>query len=71
MKEMPSDSLAFSLFELLYVRQSRQPLSIIQNLWTNATFSTETQSSYKFVLDLRDRLSETAEIVSKKSDFGN
>ena len=64
MREIPSDSLGFSPFELLYGRQARGPLSILNDLWTKPDLNLETQSSYKFLLDLRERLQETAELAS-------
>ena len=69
MREIPSDSLGFSPFELLYGRQGRGPLTILNELWTNPNLNTETQSSYRFLLDLRNRLQETAELAASQKEI--
>ena len=64
MREVPSDTLGFSPFVLLYGKQGRGPLAILHDLWTNPELNNDTLSSYKFLIDLRERLEETAEIAA-------
>ena len=68
MREIPTDSKGFSPFELLYGRQARGPLSILHEIWSNNELSSETQSSYQFLLDLRSRLEETAQLAAKYNE---
>ncbi|XP_069938506.1 uncharacterized protein [Cherax quadricarinatus] len=68
MREIPSDSLGYSPFELLYGRQARGPLSILNELWSK-DIKPEVQNSYQFLLDLRERLEETADLVSKNLEM--
>ena len=64
MREMPSDSLGFSPFELLYGRQVRGPLAVLHDLWANPDLTEEVVSSYQFIFELRNRLAETAELAT-------
>ena len=53
----------------MYGRQARGPLAILNDLWTNPNLSKETQSSYKFLIDLRDRLADTAELAANNQNL--
>ena len=68
MREIPSDSLGFSPFEMLYGRQVRGPLSILHELWANPDLTSESKSSYQFVFELREKLEETAELAAQNQD---
>ena len=63
-REIPHDSLGFSPFELLYGRRVRGPLSVLSDLWENPQLNEETRNSYLYVLELRNRLEETAQIAA-------
>ena len=67
LRELPNDTTGFSPFELLYGRQVRGPLSILHELWSEPELSTETRSSYQYVVELRDRLEEASEIAVSSS----
>ena len=69
MRECPSDSTGFSPFEMLYGRQARGPLHILNELWTKPKINNDVQTAYTFLLDLRDKLEETAEIASKYKEI--
>lgn len=69
MREMPSDSLGFSPFELLYGRRVRGPLTILHDLWSNRKVDVETRTTYEFIFELRNRLEETAEIVASNANI--
>ncbi|XP_068212662.1 uncharacterized protein [Palaemon carinicauda] len=62
-REIPNNTLGFFPFELIYGRNVRGPLSILKELFTNQDLNEEIRNSYEYVLDLRDRLEETAQIA--------
>lgn len=64
MREIPSDTLGFSPFELLYGRHIRAPLAILHDLWSDPEVDKDTFTSYQFVFELRNKLEETAEIAA-------
>ena len=63
-REVPNDTLKFSPFELLYGRKVRGPLSVLHDLWTNNDIDDEVKCTYQYVLDLRTRLEESAQLAS-------
>ncbi|XP_063586494.1 uncharacterized protein LOC134763893 [Penaeus indicus] len=67
-REVPNDTLKFSPFELLYGRKVRGPLSILHDLWTRDDLNDEIKSTYQYVLDLRSRLEESAQLASSHAD---
>ena len=66
-REMPNDSLKFSPFELLYGRNVRGPLSILHEIWANDELDTSIRTSYRHVLELRDRLEDAAKVAKENS----
>jgi hypothetical protein len=62
-REAPSESLGFSPFELLFGRKVRGPMSILRELWTKDEITPEVKSTYEYVIDLKDRLSETCKLA--------
>ena len=58
-REAPQESMGFSPFELLYGRKVRGPLDIMKELWTGEVETSETKSTYHYILDLRNRIDET------------
>ena len=62
-REIPNDTLRFSPFELLYGRTVRGPLSIIHELVSNISIDADIKASYQYVVDLRNKLHETAKIA--------
>ena len=69
MREVPSDTLGFSPFELLYGRRVRGPLSILHELWTDSDLDSKTRNTYQYVFELRNKLEDTAELVAKYADI--
>ena len=63
MREMPSDSLQFYPFELLYGRQVRGPLAVLHDLWANPDITEDLVSSYQFIFELYNKLAEAAELA--------
>ena len=62
-RESVQESTGFSPFHLLYGRQVRGPLTILKELWTKEIENEEIKTVYQYVVDLRERLESTCEIV--------
>lgn len=64
-RDVPQDSLGFSPFDLVYARPVRGPMTILKELWTKEIKDPEIKTTYQYVLDLRDRLESTCELVHR------
>jgi len=64
-REVPQESTGFSPVELLYGRTVRGPMSILRELLSKETTDTgtEVRNTYQYVVDVRNRLEDTCEIV--------
>ena len=65
-REVPQAPNGFSRFELLYGRTVRGPITILKELWTGESLSTEVKTSYQYVLELRERQKETMKLAQKE-----
>ena len=65
-REVPQESLGFSPFELVYGRTVRGPIEILQQVWTEERASDEVQSTYGYVMELRERLEKTCKIAHEE-----
>ena len=65
-REVPQESLHFSPFELVYGRSVRGPLEILKTLWTKDIQESEIQTTYNYVIDLRERLERTCDIAHEE-----
>ena len=65
-RETVQESTGFSPFQLLYGRHVRGPLSILRQLWTKDIQDDEVRTTYQYVVDLRERLEETCQIVQEQ-----
>ena len=65
-REVPQESLGFSPFELLYGRTLRGPMSILWEIWTSEEQHQEDQTTYQYVMELRERLEETCELAHQE-----
>ena len=65
-REAPQESLGFSPFELLYGRTVRGPLAILHELWTDSSNDEEIKTTYKYVIDLRNRLESTCQMAQEE-----
>jgi len=70
-REIPNDTLKFSPFELLYGRKVRGPLTVLHELWTNENLDSDVKSLYQYVLDLRTRLEESAQLTSSHANINS
>jgi len=53
------ESLGYALFELLYGRSVRGPMSIMRELLTSESVEPEVKTTYEYVVDLKERLQNT------------
>ena len=63
-REVPQESTKFSPFELMFGRTVRGPMMVLKELWTKEVHP-EVKSTYQYVLDLKERLSNTCELARK------
>ena len=64
-RKAPQESLGFSPFEMLYGRQVRGPMTILRELWTEVS-TTETKTTYQYIIDSRERLENTCQAAHKE-----
>lgn len=69
LREIPSDRTGFSAFELLYGREIRGPLSVLRDLWEDRTLQDDDRSSFRYVVELQERLAESAKIAAQNADI--
>lgn len=69
LRELPSDRTGFSPFELLYGRAVRGPLSVLKDLWEDKDLSGDNRSSFQYVIELKDKLADCAQLASQNADL--
>ena len=62
-REMPSESLGFSPFELLYGRTVRGPMQLLRQVWTEEDLDEEVKMTAEYVVDLRNKLEQTCALA--------
>ena len=65
LREIPSSSLGYSPFELLYGRNVRGPMDVLKELWTKEDVSSELKDEYEYVIQLRERLVKSWELAQE------
>lgn len=65
-REVPHESTGFAPFELLYGRTVRGPLQILKELWTENIEEEDIRNSYEYVIELKEKLNSTMEIVKEQ-----
>ena len=68
LREIPSDRTGFSPFELLYGRSVRGPLSVLRDLWEDRSIPDDERTTFRYVLELRDKLGECAQLASQHAN---
>lgn len=66
-KEVPQASLGFSPFELLYGRDVRGPLALLEETWKGGQRITSSQSVVFYVLHMREKLESITQLAHKNS----
>ncbi|KAL8567138.1 hypothetical protein ACOMHN_033040 [Nucella lapillus] len=67
-RELPSESTGYSPFRLLFGREVRGPLTLLQESWTGkGDQDEESKPLYKYIFDLQNILAETSEIAKENS----
>ena len=56
----------FSSFELLFGRRARNHLSFLKELWTDQDDKPDEKEVYQYVIDLRNRITETCHFAQKQ-----
>lgn len=64
-RDSPQESLGFTPFELIYGRSVRGPMTILKELWTKNIPDSEVKTTYQYVIDLQNRLTETCDLAQK------
>ena len=62
-REIPQESTGFSLFELLYGRAVRGPMTILKQLWIKEVEEPEVKNSYQYVFELQEKLEDTLKLA--------
>jgi len=65
-REAAQESLGFAPFEMLYGRSVKGPLRILRQLWTREQSDPEVRTTYQYVVDPRNCLEETWEMVHEE-----
>lgn len=68
LREIPNDRTGFSPFELLYGRSVRGPLSVLRDLWEDRSIPDDERTTFRYVLELREKLAECAQLASQQAD---
>ncbi|XP_076059457.1 uncharacterized protein LOC143036085 [Oratosquilla oratoria] len=71
LRELPSDRTGFSAFELLYGRSVRGPLTVLRDLWENRTLHEEERSSFQYVIELQEKLTECSQMAAQQADISS
>ena len=64
-REVPKESLGFSLFDLIYGRSVRGPMAILKELWSKDIQDPQVKTTYQYVVYLRHRFDYLCDIAHK------
>ena len=62
-RKVPKKSLGFSPFELLYGRNGKGPMAILQELWSEEVQGKQVLSTYQYVIEFREWLEQTCKLA--------
>jgi len=67
-RDTPQDSAGFTFtpFELLFGHRVGTPMTLLKHLWTGEKEDPEVKAAYQYVLDLRERIEETCQLVQEE-----
>ncbi|XP_050709220.1 protein NYNRIN-like [Eriocheir sinensis] len=68
LREVPSDRTGLSAFDLLYGRTVRGPLTVLKDLWEDRDLQEEERTSLQYVIELREKLTECAQLAAREAD---
>ena len=67
-RELPSETTGFSPFQLLFGREVRGPVALLQEVWTDREHSDDdAKPVYSYVFELQNRLADVAKIAMENT----
>ena len=67
-RESPQETTGFAPFELVYGSLPRGPMSLVKDLWLQPSLQLDTISTYQYVADLRQRISDACKIACCRTE---
>ncbi|XP_070180343.1 uncharacterized protein [Littorina saxatilis] len=67
-RELLNERTGFSPFELLYGRTPRGSMKILEDLWTGEVKDPEVRTTYQYVFELRNKLSDTRRVAQEAAE---
>ena len=67
-RQVPQETTGFEPFELLFGRSIRGPIQILRELWSNDQADSVAMNSYRYVLDLKERMEQTLKLVKEETE---
>ncbi|VDI08977.1 Hypothetical predicted protein [Mytilus galloprovincialis] len=64
-REVPQESVLFAPYELVYGWPVRGPMTSFKELWTREITDPDVRSTFEYVINLRERLESTCELVKQ------
>lgn len=71
LREVPSHRTGFSTFDLSYVRSVRGSLPAFRDLWEDRRIQGQERSSFQYIIELGNKLSECAKIPVQNADISS
>ena len=68
-RQVPQETTGFEPFELLFGRSIRGPIQILRELWSNDQADSVAMNSYRYVLDLKERMEQTLKLVKEETEL--
>lgn len=65
-RETTNSSTGFSSNELVFGRTLKGPMQILKQLMTHEVLDTEVKTTYQYVLDLREKIQDTCDLVKQE-----
>lgn len=68
LRDIPSDRMRFSAFELLYGHSVRAPLSVVRNLLEQRDLQADERPCFQYVQELQGKLCECSKLAAQTAD---